>query len=731
MAAEEGGESKVEKITIRPGPDDVNVIPDKYNTGCKGTLTKFAGTQGKEEVHAAGPEGEVSIFLKKSSAADTYNIDFNDNGHLPEEVLVKDMDFSAFTINMLRDSLSDHSVTIRFENCRFGRVSKDNFDSKVLFLFDHCTIRRFIGSNAILNRCAMGGSNEDPLVPFRNVEVAGCYFSDLNYPDTDKVTHIDGTQIYGYRYTDRTTGEVKEVDVQDVSYENCRFEVPNFQYNFENKATVNSCIMIQLEYADAYNIKIKDCIVNGGGYTIFARSKKGDRKLEGVSLENVRVGDAKYFGAIYPTIDKKVRFSNLCGTDSLYIGTVEKLEGKTTFSVTNDTRKIRKLRILTDKDTYDFAIPAGATRESLDKKHFTSFSQLPADRIYTIPEACEYAICLDVTDSNNVKQIRFVNYTDGEVVVDKSQLGNIDPDVPLASGTCKEGLTYTISKDYTLTVSGNGIMEDFHSGKLPLWDGYKDYVKKVVVEDGVQGLGNMAFRNFFALEEVVLPDSLKRIGARCFANCNTLSVIDIPEGTKVEKNAFVGVAKIIVEDQETSDEEDEELKKYQEQNKDPDEDTPDPAGPGKDEKQDSKPEVTKGEPGQTPADPSADHQNKSVKKGDKITDEKTGFVYQVTKEGKTPTLSLIRCPKKKKSLKIKSKITIDGQKYKVTSIGKKAFRNNKKVQKITLEKGITKAGKGAFKGCKNLKKVIAKDKKLTRKKLWSAGLKKSVTVSKK
>ena len=60
-------------------------------------------------------------------------------------------------------------------------------------------------------------------------------------------------------------------------------------------------------------------------------------------------------------------------------------------------------------------------------------------------------------------------------------------------------------------------------------------------------------------------------------------------------------------------------------------------------------------------------------------------------------------------------VTVSGKEYKVTEIKANAFKNNKKLKKITIGKNIEKIGKHAFSGCKNLKNVNIKTVKLTKK----------------
>ena len=79
-------------------------------------------------------------------------------------------------------------------------------------------------------------------------------------------------------------------------------------------------------------------------------------------------------------------------------------------------------------------------------------------------------------------------------------------------------------------------------------------------------------------------------------------------------------------------------------------------------------------------------------------------LYKVLKGGKK--VELVRCDSTVKNITIPGTINkrINDVKlsYKVTSIAKYAFKDNAKVQKITLGENVSSVGKGAFNGCKNL-----------------------------
>ena len=101
--------------------------------------------------------------------------------------------------------------------------------------------------------------------------------------------------------------------------------------------------------------------------------------------------------------------------------------------------------------------------------------------------------------------------------------------------------------------------------------------------------------------------------------------------------------------------------------------------------------------------------------GATIKDKK--YIYKVTKAGsKDGAIGevMVTGLKKKslKKIKIATKVTIGGIKYKVTSIGVKAFKGNKKIIKLTIGKNVKTIGAYAFANCKKLKKVTINTKKL-------------------
>ena len=122
-------------------------------------------------------------------------------------------------------------------------------------------------------------------------------------------------------------------------------------------------------------------------------------------------------------------------------------------------------------------------------------------------------------------------------------------------------------------------------------------------------------------------------------------------------------------------------------------------------------------PTKTPAGtstPKPDNNTTNIKVGKKVTVNSSK--YKVTSVKGTRTVQFTSGKKSAKTVIIPATIKVSGKNYKVTSIAKDAFKNNKKLKKLTIGKNIKTIGKNAFRGCSNLKNIIIKTNKLTAKK---------------
>ena len=65
-------------------------------------------------------------------------------------------------------------------------------------------------------------------------------------------------------------------------------------------------------------------------------------------------------------------------------------------------------------------------------------------------------------------------------------------------------------------------------------------LKKVVIPDSVNSIGDSAFAFCPSLIEIAIPDSATRIGDHAFESCWNLGEIIIPDGVKIGTDAFNG-----------------------------------------------------------------------------------------------------------------------------------------------------------------------------------------------
>ncbi len=123
-------------------------------------------------------------------------------------------------------------------------------------------------------------------------------------------------------------------------------------------------------------------------------------------------------------------------------------------------------------------------------------------------------------------------------------------DEVLASGTCGDNLTWSVTYGGKLTISGEGKMENSHTyvntdgetvtSDYPEWHKYGFFVTTAEVGEGITNIAKRAFSGFSLLTSVTIPDSVTDIGDRAFLGCS-FSEINIPAGvTYIGVSAFYG-----------------------------------------------------------------------------------------------------------------------------------------------------------------------------------------------
>ena len=107
------------------------------------------------------------------------------------------------------------------------------------------------------------------------------------------------------------------------------------------------------------------------------------------------------------------------------------------------------------------------------------------------------------------------------------------------SGSCGENVTWTLTADGTLTISGTGAMTDYTYDSRSPWYSCRTYIKRVVMQQGVTSIGGDAFWDCSGLTSVTIPDGVTSIGGDAFSGCAALTSVTIPGSvTNVGQYAF-------------------------------------------------------------------------------------------------------------------------------------------------------------------------------------------------
>ena len=140
-----------------------------------------------------------------------------------------------------------------------------------------------------------------------------------------------------------------------------------------------------------------------------------------------------------------------------------------------------------------------------------------------------------------IHRVRIITWEDNDCLVNAAWVyyGTEYP-----SGTCGEGLTWIINEDGTLTISGNGSMEDYGSASSP-WSDYCNVIKIINISSGVTHIGNYAFELCHRLTQVEIPSGVNSIGHGAFYECDFMTSVLIPEGVStIGDYAFYGCTRL-------------------------------------------------------------------------------------------------------------------------------------------------------------------------------------------
>jgi len=192
-----------------PGPNDIIVIPDKYNTGIDESQLLPISSAGTYD----------GVYYKMASGGTRLALDLYYNNKNLTDIVIENKDFSSHPFISLNESNVSTKKTITFKNCKFSFIKTARNNSNVTYIFEGCSISSFNGSNSTFYNSYFGGTLNDGLNPHRNVTLKNCFISDLAHKSsTPGILHSDGTQIFGERNSDST----------NIYYDNVRMEIPPF-----------------------------------------------------------------------------------------------------------------------------------------------------------------------------------------------------------------------------------------------------------------------------------------------------------------------------------------------------------------------------------------------------------------------------------------------------------------------------------------------------------------------
>lgn len=115
----------------------------------------------------------------------------------------------------------------------------------------------------------------------------------------------------------------------------------------------------------------------------------------------------------------------------------------------------------------------------------------------------------------------------------------------VAEGTCGQGVTWVLTEDGTLTVSGNGAMDDYPGSDFRPWVNLDDKIYSVVIKDGVTRVGARAFSNVWNLTSIKIGDSVTEIGDSAFMNGFEVTTLRLGKNVKtIGESAFLAFWKL-------------------------------------------------------------------------------------------------------------------------------------------------------------------------------------------
>ena len=148
---------------------------------------------------------------------------------------------------------------------------------------------------------------------------------------------------------------------------------------------------------------------------------------------------------------------------------------------------------------------------------------------------------MEVLQGNKVRVVaKIQNSGFGIVQLVQGEISVLDA-TEVVNEKCGQNVTWRVSNDTLLTISGTGAMYDYSDYVLVPWYNNYQKIKSIDISDGVTTIGRLAFFDLPNLTSIHIPHSVTRIGDGAFCDCKGLTSIAIPNGvTDIGDYAFDG-----------------------------------------------------------------------------------------------------------------------------------------------------------------------------------------------
>lgn len=98
-------------------------------------------------------------------------------------------------------------------------------------------------------------------------------------------------------------------------------------------------------------------------------------------------------------------------------------------------------------------------------------------------------------------------------------------------------LTWTLTEDGVLTITGEGPMPDYRDGgtsETPPWYPHVNRISSLTIGEGVTRIGDYAFMLCSFVTEVVIPESVTSMGDWAFCNCSALITVSFEHESQLK-----------------------------------------------------------------------------------------------------------------------------------------------------------------------------------------------------